>query len=97
MSAYQNDIKAVAALKAAAGSSWSAIDPESVARMRAQNRFKTGLDTIGLWTVDEVVEDLSGHLGFVNNIGLLGLDFFEFHMVFIVSLPTSVSIFQPVF
>src|SRR3990167_632934 len=44
MSAYQNDIKAVAALKAAAGSSWSAIDPESVARMRAQNRFKTGLE-----------------------------------------------------
>jgi hypothetical protein len=44
MSAYQNDIKAVAALKEAAGSSWSAINPESVARMRAQNRFQTGLD-----------------------------------------------------
>ncbi|OLU30983.1 isocitrate lyase [Pseudomonas sp. PA27(2017)] len=44
MSAYENDIKAVAALKEAAGSSWSAINPESVARMRAQNRFKTGLD-----------------------------------------------------
>ena len=44
MSAYQNDIKAVAALKEAAGNSWSAINPESVARMRAQNRFKTGLD-----------------------------------------------------
>ena len=43
MSAYQNDIKAVAALKEAAGSSWSAINPEYVARMRAQNRFKTGL------------------------------------------------------
>ena len=44
MSAYQNDIKAVAALKESAGNSWSAINPESVARMRAQNRFKTGLD-----------------------------------------------------
>ncbi|MEN0107267.1 MAG: isocitrate lyase, partial [Pseudomonas sp.] len=44
MSAYQNDIKAVAALKETAGNSWSAINPESVARMRAQNRFKTGLD-----------------------------------------------------
>ena len=44
MSAYENDIKAVAALKEAAGNSWSAINPESVARMRAQNRFKTGLD-----------------------------------------------------
>ncbi len=44
MSAYLNDIKAVAALKESAGNSWSAINPESVARMRAQNRFKTGLD-----------------------------------------------------
>lgn len=44
MSAYQNDIKAVAALKESAGNSWSAINPESVARMRTQNRFKTGLD-----------------------------------------------------
>ncbi|WP_373184860.1 isocitrate lyase [Halopseudomonas sp.] len=44
MSAYENDIKAVAALKDSAGNSWSAINPESVARMRAQNRFKTGLD-----------------------------------------------------
>ncbi|MEH6492645.1 isocitrate lyase [Halopseudomonas sp.] len=44
MSAYQNDIKAAAELKDKAGSGWSAINPESVARMRAQNRFKTGLD-----------------------------------------------------
>ena len=44
MSAYQNDIKAAAELKEKAGSGWSAINPESVARMRAQNRFKTGLD-----------------------------------------------------
>ncbi|MGV8844481.1 MAG: isocitrate lyase [Pseudomonas sp.] len=44
MSAYENDIKAVAALKETAGSSWAAINPESVARMRTQNRFKTGLD-----------------------------------------------------
>lgn len=44
MSAYQNDIKAVSALKDTAGNGWSAINPESVARMRAQNRFKTGLD-----------------------------------------------------
>ncbi|HIZ51010.1 MAG TPA: isocitrate lyase [Candidatus Pseudomonas excrementavium] len=44
MSAYQNDIKAVSALKETAGNGWNAINPESVARMRAQNRFKTGLD-----------------------------------------------------
>jgi isocitrate lyase len=57
MSAYQNDIKAVAALKAAAGSSWSAIDPESVARMRAQNRFKTGLE-IAQYTADIMRKDM---------------------------------------
>ena len=61
MSAYQNDIKAVAALKEKAGNSWSAINPESVARMRAQNRFKTGLD-IAKYTADRInncgVEDI---------------------------------------
>ncbi|WP_017939955.1 isocitrate lyase [Zestomonas thermotolerans] len=44
MSAYQNEIKAVAALKEKYGSSWGAINPEYAARMRIQNRFKTGLD-----------------------------------------------------
>ncbi|MDX9688615.1 isocitrate lyase [Halopseudomonas formosensis] len=44
MSAYQNEMKAVAALKEAAGNGWSAINPEYAARMRIQNRFKTGLD-----------------------------------------------------
>lgn len=44
MSAYQNEIKAVAALKEKFGNSWSAINPEYAARMRIQNRFKTGLD-----------------------------------------------------
>ncbi|MBB3101647.1 isocitrate lyase [Azomonas macrocytogenes] len=44
MSAYQNDIKAIAALKEKAGNSWAAINPEYAARMRVQNRFRTGLD-----------------------------------------------------
>ena len=44
MSAYQNEIKAVASLKEKFGNSWSAINPEYAARMRIQNRFKTGLD-----------------------------------------------------
>ncbi|MCJ8170819.1 isocitrate lyase [Atopomonas sediminilitoris] len=57
MSAYQNDIKAVAALKESFGSSWSAIDPESVARMRAQNRFKTGLE-IAQYTADIMRKDM---------------------------------------
>ncbi|MES2821441.1 MAG: isocitrate lyase [Pseudomonadota bacterium] len=58
MSAYQNDIKAVAAIKEAAGSSWSAINPESVARMRAQNRFKTGLE-IAQYTADIMRKDMA--------------------------------------
>ncbi|MBE9548422.1 MAG: isocitrate lyase [Proteobacteria bacterium] len=44
MSTYQNDIKAVASLCADNGSAWNAINPESAARMKAQNRFRTGLD-----------------------------------------------------
>lgn len=44
MSTYQKDIDAVATLKAKNGSAWDAINPEYVARMRAQNKFKTGLD-----------------------------------------------------
>jgi isocitrate lyase len=56
MSQYQNDIDTVATLKAAAGNPWNAIDPESAARMRAQNKFKTGLDiakyTAGIMRAD---------------------------------------------
>ncbi len=44
MSHYQDDIQAIAALKERNGSAWNAISPEAAARMRAQNKFKTGLD-----------------------------------------------------
>jgi isocitrate lyase len=44
MSQYKDDIQAIAALKDKNGSAWNAISPEAAARMRAQNRFKTGLD-----------------------------------------------------
>ena len=39
MTTYQDDITAIRALKEQHGTSWDAIDPESVARMRAQNRL----------------------------------------------------------
>ena len=58
MSTYQEDIKAVAALKEAAGSPWDAIDPESAARMRAQNKFQTGLD-IARYTAKIMREDMA--------------------------------------
>jgi isocitrate lyase len=41
---YQNQITDVARLKDRYGAPWTGIDPEAVARMRAQNRFRTGLD-----------------------------------------------------
>ena len=44
MSQYTKDIDAIASIKAAAGKTWDAINPEYAARMRAQNKFKTGLD-----------------------------------------------------
>jgi isocitrate lyase len=44
MSDYQNDISQVAGLREQHGSAWSDINPEYAARMRLQNRFKTGLD-----------------------------------------------------
>ncbi len=44
MSSLNQDIQSVAALKENNGSPWDAINPESAARMRAQNKFKTGLD-----------------------------------------------------
>ncbi|RDL43102.1 isocitrate lyase [Marinomonas piezotolerans] len=44
MSNYNNDIDATATLIAQHGAPWAAINPEYAARMRAQNRFQTGLD-----------------------------------------------------
>ena len=57
MSTYNDDIKAVTQLCGSAGSSWDAINPESVARMRAQNKFKTGLD-IAKYTADIMRADM---------------------------------------
>ncbi len=51
------DTKAVAELCAKNGSAWNAINPESAARMRAQNRFKTGLD-IAQYTADIMRKDM---------------------------------------
>ena len=44
MSQYKNDIDAASTLISSQGAPWETIDAESVARMRAQNKFKTGLD-----------------------------------------------------
>ncbi|QIZ77020.1 isocitrate lyase [Ferrimonas lipolytica] len=44
MSTYKSDIDSAANLIGSKGSSWNAIDPEYAARMKAQNKFKTGLE-----------------------------------------------------
>ena len=56
MSTYSNNIAAVNQLKENMSGGWSAINAESAARMRAQNRFQTGLDiaryTAGIMRAD---------------------------------------------
>lgn len=60
MSYYQSAIEAVAAIKEKAGDSWSAINPESVARMRAQNRFQNGIE-IAKYTADIMRADMDNY------------------------------------
>ena len=60
MSNYLQDIDSVASLKANQGSSWEAINPEYAARMKAQNKFKTGLD-IARYTVKIMREDMAAY------------------------------------
>ena len=58
MSTYTQDVTAAANLVAKHGSSWDAISPEYVARMKAQNRFRTGLD-IARYTASIMREDMA--------------------------------------
>jgi isocitrate/methylisocitrate lyase len=44
MSTYNDEISELSQLREQNGSAWEAISPESAARMRMQNRFRTGLD-----------------------------------------------------
>ncbi|ODS22440.1 isocitrate lyase [Candidatus Endobugula sertula] len=60
MSNYTQDTAAIAALREANGSSWNAINPEYAARMRIQNRFKTGLD-IAKYTAKIMRDDMAAY------------------------------------
>lgn len=60
MSIYNDDIELVQAVIEARGQSWKAIDAESVARMRTQNKFKTGLD-IAKYTADIMRTDMDAY------------------------------------
>src|SRR5210317_926077 len=60
MSKYYDDIASLQGVCKAAGSFWDAINPESAARMRAQNRFKTGLE-IAQYTADIMRDDMADY------------------------------------
>lgn len=58
MSNYIKEIESAAGLVADSGSAWDAISPEYVARMKTQNRFKTGLD-IAKYTANIMRDDMA--------------------------------------
>ena len=60
MSAYQDAIQHIAQLRQQNRDAWSAINPESAARMQAQNRFHTGLD-IAKYTAKIMREDMAAY------------------------------------
>ncbi|MGI9275635.1 MAG: isocitrate lyase [Endozoicomonas sp.] len=60
MSNYLQDIDTIASLKSTQGSAWDAINPEYAARMKAQNKFKTGLD-IAKYTARIMREDMAAY------------------------------------
>jgi len=60
MSDIQKDIAQIAGLRETNGSSWNEINPEYAARMRAQNRFKTGLD-IARYTAAIMRKDMADY------------------------------------
>lgn len=57
---YEQDIASIKALVNEQGSAWDAIQPENVARLRAQNRFKTGLD-IAKYTAGIMRKDMAAY------------------------------------
>ena len=60
MSQYFDDVSTAANLIADRGSAWDGIDPENLARMKAQNRFKTGLD-IARYTAKIMRADMAAY------------------------------------
>ena len=57
---YTNEINSAAELISSSGKSWTGIDAENVARMRLQNKFKTGLD-IAKYTAKIMREDMASY------------------------------------
>lgn len=60
MSDYRSNISDITAQRERFGESWRAINPEHGARLRAQNRFRTGLD-IAAYTARIMREDMAAY------------------------------------
>ena len=60
MSTFQEEIAGLARLREENGSAWDHINPESAARMRLQNRFKTGLD-VARYTAGIMRKDMADY------------------------------------
>ena len=60
MSAYLSEIQSAAAVRDSHLETWKGINPEFIARMRLQNRFKTGLD-IARYTANIMRKDMSDY------------------------------------
>jgi isocitrate lyase len=60
MSTYLDEIKRLKALRERMGDTWGAINPESAARMRLQNRFQTGLD-VAAYTAKIMRADMAAY------------------------------------
>ncbi|WDE04038.1 isocitrate lyase [Thalassomonas viridans] len=60
MSTYNSEIDSLTSFISSKQEAWQAISPESVARMRLQNRFKTGLD-IAKYTAAIMREDMANY------------------------------------
>jgi len=58
MSTYSDEIQKLAAVCEAKGAPWETISPESAARMRVQNKFKTGIE-IAQYTADVMNADMA--------------------------------------
>ena len=58
--AYQDHIIEMSQLIKGKGGAWDGINPEGVARMRLQNRFKTGLD-IARYTAKIMRDDMANY------------------------------------
>ncbi|WP_168014878.1 isocitrate lyase [Halomonas salinarum] len=60
MSAYQDAIQTLTALRDAQDGKWDTINPEYAARMQTQNRFRTGLE-IARYTADIMRRDMAAY------------------------------------